>query len=275
MSNQRVISESTGLYRLSIVKKQENNTADKPLQDDVETPKKGLPLAVPLGSPTRIKHNNANGSPTSISPSPSSSQLPETLLYELASKRRQVVELRQRLAQAEKDLQMLEEKCMNASQAPNDKIQIFTKKLQRTFQDVNNNPTVLKSRQSISNFFNAESNEEKKNEGAKSLSNTNLGTRPSFLQLTASRLQNLKDGKTDSPLLNRLRDKFNEFTVNEEEEEEFDKREPQKEYYLKDKMDYDDDEEISDGDDVVSKETENESDFEDGDVVVSTFKRVQ
>ncbi|CUS22161.1 LAQU0S04e09582g1_1 [Lachancea quebecensis] len=273
MSNQRVISESTGLYKLSIVNKQKNSTGSEEEITEPpkpETPKKGLPLSSPIrkgskleSSPTREDNVGLN-EPGSFS---------ESLLYELAAKRRQVVELKQQLQHAEKELETLEQRCKKIGQADKtpgspERLHEITSKLQDTWRDVNSSPTVLKSRQSISNFFNT-----KEQVGQTESSQPRpKNSKASYSQIMAGKLQNIKNQQTQSPFLKKLVSKWQDFTVNEAEEEEFDNGRPTEKYYIKSKLDYDDDEEISSEGELENDKVSFATDLGGG-PVVSTFKR--
>ncbi|SCV02886.1 LAMI_0H03774g1_1 [Lachancea mirantina] len=281
MSKQRVISESTGLYKLSIVNKQQSERDQDSKDEGIEKTredlqKKGLPLSVPVRTRPvpAVPSGTRDGLPTS-KPKTEHSQFSEDLLFQLASKRRHVVELKEQLAKAERELGVLEQKCIDMSVIDRggdrpEKLQDFSHKIHQTFKDVNSSPGVIKSKQSISNFFN-------KDVPLKEITPTRSPTRsespqPSsisptrssnLLQMTSSKFRDLKNGHTQSPFLNRLMNKWQDFNVNDAEEEEFDSTRNTDQFYIKSKPDYDDDEEI---------ETESDMDLGDS-VVMSTFRR--
>lgn len=276
MSKQRVISESTGLYKLSIVNKQQQAEENPPRNDEapLEPTRKGLPLTIPLES--------GHDSESSVDLSRSStldgqSKVSEALLYELAAKRRQVVELKQQLSQAERELSALEHKCRDLSQEnkpqSQERLHEISSKFQKTLQDVNSSPRMIKSKQSISNFFNKDSAVDPLDSQPKLP--PRLPSRPkppvapmkpSFLQATASKFQEIKSQQSQSPFFAKLMDKWQDFNVNEEEEAEFDDQRSTDQFYIKSKLDYDDDEE------VPSEPDESEI-FGYGGPTVSTYKR--
>ncbi|SCV03941.1 LANO_0G07184g1_1 [Lachancea nothofagi CBS 11611] len=269
MSGQRVISESTGLYRLSIVNKQKNtaNEVDSANQEPLHTemPKKGLPLQSPIRS-TANKENSAQSDLKQDLDNPNS--FSDKLLYDLATKRRQVVELKEQLSKAERELDTLEHKFEARGESGNallspEKFQMLTSRLQQKIEDVNSNPRVIKSKQSISNFF------QPRRVSTEPSANT-PESKPSRLQFTSNKVQNQRQQQSQAPFLDKLRSKWQEFAVNEQDEDKFDSERPVEEYYIKSKLDYDDEEEIP---------TETESDAESklsdmgGQPVISTFKR--
>lgn len=167
----------------------------------------------------------------------------QDLLYKLAAKKRQIVELQQGLELAKKELHILESRYKltlspdanpnysahndgaysnSSTKAKNEKLQPWQKRMQQTLADVNNSPNVLKSKQSISSFFNNDAGSTK--------------------QLK----QDLNENTAKPTFFQSILDKFNEFSVAEEEEEEFDRTQNQQKdsFYLKDKLDYDEEEEI-------------------------------
>ncbi|CAR24102.1 Acf4p [Lachancea thermotolerans CBS 6340] len=273
MSSQRVISESTGLYKLSIVNKQKNSTgSEEEITEPTkpETPKKGLPLSSPVRKGSKLESSPTRGGKVE-SDEPGS--FSESLLYELAAKRRQVVELKQQLQHAEKELETLEQKCKRIGQAEKtpgspERLHEITAKLQDTWRGVNSSPTVLKSKQSISNFFNAKDQAFE----AENPQPLPTNTKSSYSQMMASKLQNIRNQQTQSPFLKKLVSKWQDFSVNEAEEEEFDNGRPTDKYYIKSKLDYDDDEEISSESELEMDKASTATDL-DGGPVVSTFKR--
>ncbi|SCU91166.1 LADA_0F08482g1_1 [Lachancea dasiensis] len=270
MSKQRVISESTGLYRLSIVNKQKDSpgsSQEDESRSNQESPKKGLLISSPVKSRLRM---DTDGVASPETDSKESHKFSERLLYDLAAKRRQVVELKQELIRAEKELDVLQRECEDFGKMDTstlispEKFQMLTSKLQQTIEDVNCSPKVIKSKQSISNFFQQRSN-------PNGTDNKGLTEKPSRLRLTANKFQNLsRKSPTQSPFLDKLINKWQDFSVSEQDEEKFDTERPTDNFYIKSKFDYDEDEEIS-------SETESDSGSKMSDLgndpVLSTFKR--
>ncbi|SCV02496.1 LAME_0H01838g1_1 [Lachancea meyersii CBS 8951] len=267
MSKQRVISESTGLYRLSIVNKHNSSENDHEIEVSnvatPETPRKGLPISSPVRSPVKCASPAQMNSVRDAAPADSFS---EQLLYKLASKRRQVVELKQQLLRAEHELESLEHQCKELSQSEKtvnspDKLHKLTSRLQQTLEEVNSNPRLIKSKQSIGNFFQAR----KARPEADSLS---IEEEPARSSPIANRFQKLRSSHAHPAFFDNLINKWQSFAVNEEDEHKFDSERPTEKYHIKSKLDYDDDEEITSESDDHSKL----SDLGE-DAVISTFKR--
>lgn len=264
---QRQVSDSLDLNlpKFSLVDKQrrENSptrlaTAAQINRSNASSPRRqGIQISLPIESSVARDHDLGDQQPEASITTPKrnsvssdhvyDSQTPQMdqnqdLLYKLAAKKRQIVELEQALNLARKELHVLEtryESVVSPKANPNSSLnnhengnanspmkpknelmQNWSKRVQKTLDEVNNSPNVIKSKQSISSFFNGEVNAPNTQERA------NESTRPSFFQ--------------------NILDKFNEFSVAEEEEEEFDRTQNSQidQFYLKDKLDYDDEEEI-------------------------------
>ncbi|AET39684.1 Acf4p Ecym_4663 [Eremothecium cymbalariae DBVPG len=187
--------------------------------------------------------------------------IPTDLLCQLSTKRRLVHELEFQLREAKKELQELEKQTArygNASRS-NGGVplgqslggslpgQEFTNLLQRKIKDVHNSAALAKGKQSISSFF-----QDVQPAPVLAKSGT-VKSKPSLLQLTQSKLQSLKVSSNGDENNNRgvtnffgmLKDKFQEFNVNEDEEHEFDGDRDLDRFCLKEKMEYDSEEEVS------------------------------
>ncbi|SCU96624.1 LAFA_0G07250g1_1 [Lachancea sp. 'fantastica'] len=267
MSKQRIISESTGLYKLSIVNKQkdqENDCGNEETTSSVlESPRRGLPISSPVRSPAKC------ASPVQNSPSRDTVSVEATrekLFYELASKRRNVMELKQQLLRAEQELETLELQCKEINEPERttgspDKLHKLASRFQQTLDEVNSNSRVIKSKQSIGNFF-----QSRKMGNEQDLpSNTQESTSQSPF---ANKFRNMRNSDAPPAFFDKLINKWQSFTVNEEDEDAFDKDRPTDKFYIKSKLDYDEDEEItSESDDASQLSNLGE------DAVVSTYKR--
>lgn len=241
----RVVSQPLDLHSFSIVNKRVDSVeankdvaveTNKTIQDtqhkvhlerlpppDIKptSPRRaGIQLSLPLEStPTRERQSfdNPNRSPEGQVNDENYQQL----LYKLAFKKRTITELTEQLKSEKKELKVIEESlskyassnsgglnnsmtALNGS-GSNDFIQNWSKQLHKTIDDVNNSPNVIKGKKSITNFFN-------KNEQQPVDTNvsSNQGT----------------------PFFKQLMNKFNEFKVNEDEEEEFDKSRKTDEFFV-------------------------------------------
>lgn len=237
----RIVSNPVELHKLSIVDKQtENRSRDaSPTRlvpsgqvNPPQSPRRlGLQISLPIeSSPVKdtesLELSPVSSHTTSRRDSQSSAHSKQDLLFKLAAKEREIVELEQKLQTARKELHILESHYRSTvpgqpqgsvnAQNKNDVIQNWSKRVQRTLDEVNNSPNVIRSKKSISNFFNPE------------------GQPP--------------QAKGKGGFLQNLVEKFNEFTVAEDEEEEFDRTQNKQgdDFYLKEKLDYDDEEEIAD-----------------------------
>lgn len=239
----RNVSNPIELHKLSIVDKRQEGSptrlsnANSQIKPPSSPRRQGIQIALPLESSPAKDHDPLDVTPVSTPPrskrnsvsSVQSESQSQDLLYKLAAKEREIVELEQKLQLAKKELLLLENhyRSVVAGQSnwrntvssgtyrKDDVIQNLSKKFQKTLDEVNNSPNVLKSKKSISNFFNGETNATRSAEEPK--------TRGGFFQ--------------------NLMDKFN---VTEAEEEEFDRTQNSQkdEFYLKEKLEYDDDEDI-------------------------------
>ncbi|CEP64580.1 Acf4p LALA0_S12e02190g [Lachancea lanzarotensis] len=267
MSKQRVISESTGLYRLSIVNKQKDLDADSENEHTArpapETPRKGLSISSPVKSPAKCAspvHENPSRGTASFENSR------EKLFFELASKRRHVIELKQQLMRAEQELESLELQCRDIGEperatGSQDKFHKLTSRLQQTLDEVNSSSRVIKSKQSIGNFF-------------QSRKLGNERELPPIIQEKinqspfVNKSRDMRKSETPPAFFDKLINKWQNFAVNEQDEDTFDKERPTDKFYIKTKLDYDDDEEItSESDDASNLSNLGE------DPVVSTYKR--
>lgn len=293
---QRVVSNPIELQKLSIVDKQSRKQEDQnsssrnasptrlavaaPIHAGTSSPRRqGIQISLPIeSSPSKDIDTGDSSSMSSTTPkrgSVSSDHNPalqqqqqyQDLLFKLAAKKRQIVELEQELQAAKKDLTILETKYryivsdpqaspnLNMNAEPkNEMIQNWSKRVQKTLDEVNNSPNVLKSKKSISNFFNGDPLPNTSSPGISS----NTMTKPVPPPRPSPRTTNSRPPPPPRPrskeyvpqarqgFLQNLRDKFNEFTVAEEEEEEFDRTQNKHkdDFYLKEKLDYDDDEEV-------------------------------
>lgn len=237
----RITSNPVELHKLSIVDKQtDNRTRDASptrltpgAQRNAPPPpsprRLGLQISLPIeSSPVKdtesIELSPVSSQSNSRRDSASSDHGKQDLLYKLAAKEREIVELEQKLQTARKELHLLESHYRSTvprqpassgtAQNTNDVIQHWSKRVQRTLDDVNNSPNVIRSKKSISTFFNADQQPPQ------------AGAKGGFFQ--------------------NLVDKFSEFSVAEDEEEEFDRTQNKQkdDFYLKEKLDYDDEEEI-------------------------------
>ncbi|EDO17908.1 hypothetical protein Kpol_1010p23 [Vanderwaltozyma polyspora DSM 70294] len=255
--NKRVTSEALNLHPFSIVDKQTvsvNTEEDDyevissaigepgsvpsivvtegagktPLKDLVSaSPRRtGIQLSLPVESTPTKKFNSKEqlSKDTDISKDQfADNDEYQGLLYKLASKRRLVIELREQLKSEEKELKLIEEELSKftlsssnnkqgkeTSKSPmntqnTDFIGNLSKQIHKAIDDVNNSPNVIQGKKSISNFFAAKSAETQPNRNSAS-----------------------------TPFFKQLMDKFNEFSVNEDEEDEFDKSRSTDEYFVKD-----------------------------------------
>lgn len=146
-----------------------------------------------------------------------------------------------------------------------EKIQELTNKLQETWKGV-------KSKQSISNLFGTRNQAAQADSARSTTTPREPPKKPSYLQITSEKLQRLKESKSGSPFFDKLVSKWQDFAVNEADEETFDEERPTEKYYIKSKLDYDDDEE-------VPSETDSESEAHSGitdlgdEAVVALFRR--
>lgn len=243
----RNVSNPIELHKLSIVDKQQETSPTRlanPGSPQIKPPssprRQGIQISLPLGSSPVRERASVDLTPVSSPPksqrnSVSSSQSEDQshdVLYKLAAKEREIVELEQKLQSAKRELSLLESqyRSMLAGQADshgsvnsnnNRKdvvMQNLSRKFQRTLDEVNNSPNVLKSKKSISNFFNGET----------------------------SQPRSVEKPKTNGGFFQNLMDKFNDFSVAEDEEEEFDRTQntQKDDFYLKEKLEYDDEEDI-------------------------------
>ncbi|QLQ79056.1 hypothetical protein HG537_0B04030 [Torulaspora globosa] len=242
----RNVSNPIELHKLSIVDKRQEGSPTRlsNTNSQIKPPssprKQGIQIALPLESSPVKDQDSLDLTPASSPPrskrnsvsSAQSDTQSQDLLYKLAAKEREIVELEQKLQLAKKELLLLENHyrsvvagqsnlrntVSSVSYRKDDVIQNLSKKFQKTLDEVNNSPNVLKSKKSISNFFNGETNTTRSAEEPKG--------RGGFFQ--------------------NLIDKFNDFSVAEVEEEEFDRTQNshKDDFYLKEKLEYDDDEDI-------------------------------
>lgn len=224
----RIVSNPVELHKLSIVDKHTGSRDVSPTRlapaeqgNAPQSPRRlGLQISLPIESSPVKDTESLELSPVSSHTTSrrQSAASEHDILFKLAAKEREIVELEQKLHTARKELHLLESQYRSTvptnSPSKNEVIQNWSKRVQRTLDDVNNSPNVIKSKKSISSFFNAEP------------------------QQPQSR------GK--GGFFQNLVDKFNEFSVAEDEEEEFDRTQNKQkdDFYLKEKLDYDDDEEV-------------------------------
>lgn len=292
---QRMVSNPVELQKLSIVDKQSRIQKDQnsssrdasptrlsaaaPIHPGASSPRRqGIQICLPIeSSPAKEIDTGDSSSISSTTPkrgsissdhNPAIQQQQQDLLFKLAAKKRHIVELEQELQLAKKDLTFLETKYryivsdpqasanFNMNGEPkNEMMQNWSKRVQQTFDEVNNSPNVIKSKKSISNFFNGEpiSNTNSNSSSIPSNNMTKPLPPPRPSPRTNSRppppprprsKEHIPQGRQG--FLQNLKDKFNEFTVAEEEEEEFDRTQNKHkdDFYLKEKLDYDDDEEV-------------------------------
>lgn len=242
----RNVSNPIELHKLSIVDKQQDTSPVRlgnPSEPQIRPPssprRQGIQISLPLeSSPAKeaapVELTPVSSPPKSKRDSVSSIQSEgqgQDLLYKLAAKEREIVELEQKLQLAKRELYLLENHYRSVvagqsnshnNESPHrkeDVIQNWSRKFQKRFDEVNNSPNVLRSKKSISNFFNGE--------------------------VTPQRAP--EEPKVKGGFFQNLMDKFNDFSVAEAEEEEFDRTQNKQkdDFYLKETYEYDDEEEIA------------------------------
>jgi len=125
---ERVVSESTGLIKLSLDRKYRFNHINTQKENIPQPQHKGLPIYIPVRKSSEgtsntynnkeipRTHNKAENSEERIAEQPD-----KTLLFRLASKQRTVLDLKEKLQATEKELQDLEiqyKKCLNPKPNP-------------------------------------------------------------------------------------------------------------------------------------------------------------
>ncbi|AQZ15518.1 ACF4 (YJR083C) [Zygosaccharomyces parabailii] len=211
-TNQRV-----GLQKMSLVDKQSRSSIDGDSASSDSARKQGLQLSIALDA----------------SPDRTSSGLNEQeMLYALAAKKRQIVELEHELRLARRDLKQLETQYRSAVEPPQSQLQSWHDKVQRTIE--NNRGQLTNPLSSLLGY------------------GSDPGKRPPPPPLpprrdSGSTAKSVGGNASGSGgFIQSIVDKFQEFRVDEEEEAEFDKTQNKQmdDFYLKEKHDYDDEEEI-------------------------------
>lgn len=209
--NQRV-----GLQKMSLVDKQSRSSIDGESASSDSARKQGLQLSIALDA----------------SPDRSSSDLNEQeMLYALAAKKRQIVELEHELRLARRDLKQLETQYRSVVEPPQSQLQSWHDKVQRTLE--NNRGQLTNPLSSLLGY------------------GSEPGKRPPPPLPPRRGSGNMTksvggNASGSGGFLQSIVDKFQEFRVDEEEEEEFDKTQNKQmdDFYLKEKHDYDEGEEI-------------------------------
>ncbi|AQZ18721.1 ACF4 (YJR083C) [Zygosaccharomyces parabailii] len=210
-TNQRV-----GLQKMSLVDKQSRSSIDGESASSDSARKQGLQLSIALDA----------------SPDRSSSGLNEQeMLYALAAKKRQIVELEHELRLARRDLKQLETQYRSVMEPPQSQLQSWHDKVQRTLE--NNRGQLTNPLSSLLGY----GSEAGKRPPPPPPPRRDSGSTTKSVGGNAS---------SSGGFLQSIVDKFQEFRVDEEEEEEFDKTQNKQmnDFYLKEKHDYDDEEEI-------------------------------
>ena len=175
---------------------------------------------------------------------------PDSLRYQISAKERHIAELEFQLQQARKELRELQTRASGKKEgtpAANE----FTRLLHKKMQEVNQSPAVRRSKESIENFL-----QEVQSGSGPFVGGAALKTRLQSLKPGGASEHSLRGSTAETAgaagFFGMLKGKLQELALDEEEESEFDREMNNSEtFYLKDKLDYDSEEE------VLSEEVDN------------------
>ncbi|CCC70376.1 hypothetical protein NCAS_0E03060 [Naumovozyma castellii] len=253
---QRVISQPIELQKLSLVNKQQKNASSTVSTPTI--PKKPINMQIPITSPVKPidfstdddndydddyeeEESYVMASPTRKNQNATDN---EDLIYQLASKQREITELEALLNKARDQLKSLEIQFRDS--LPRDgpvqlgaSNKVWLSVMQRKINEVNNSPNVIRGKKSISNFFTNTANTV--NAKYNNMQTQTQTQRPVPPPPSRSKTR----GGT---FLSSLVEKFNEFNVDEAEEDEFDESHSnvRDKFYLKEQFGCEEDEDVED-----------------------------
>ncbi|AMD22988.1 HHR219Cp [Eremothecium sinecaudum] len=216
---------------LAVPKHSDNGEPAEEVKSVPSTPKRGMNVNLAL----QVKNNRYSAS---LSPGVNEDlPMPDKLLHKLATKKHHIQELKSQLAQAEAELKELEEAVVRhvgrSRDTPkrsehNEPTQDFKTLIQKKLQSIDSSPAVVKSQKFISNLF----------------SDMN-SAHSAKAEESAPKPSTVGNNKGVSGFLNKMKTRFQEFSFDGEEENDFDEgRKDLNRFHLSDKYEYDSDEEI-------------------------------
>ncbi|AGO11426.1 AaceriACR180Wp [[Ashbya] aceris (nom. inval.)] len=178
----------------------------------------------------------------------STDDAPDSLRYQISAKQRHIAELEFQLQHAQEELRELQLRASGKTEGtPSNE---FARLLHKKMQEVNQSPAVRRSKESIGNFL-----QEVQGGSGPFVGGGALKTRLQSLKPSGAAEKSLRAPVAETTgaggFFGMLKDKLQELALNEEEESEFDREMTSDNFYLKDKLDYDSEEE------VLSEEVDN------------------
>lgn len=211
--SQAKMRQRVELQKLALVNKQARNSTDGESTCSESPRKQGLQLSIALdASPDRTSRYSSGGGGGG-----GGGQDEQELVYALAAKKRHIVELEHELQLARRDLGKLESQYRALVDPPQSQLQSWHEKVQRTLDS---------NKGSLTSLLGYSGGDRAAGAG------NGYGS----------------GGGGGGGFLKSIVDKFHDFGVDEDEEEEFDRTQNKQkdDFYLKEKHDYDDEEEIED-----------------------------